>query len=102
LGRSVPERATDPAAADARLGWLLVVGTIPAGILGLLLEHSLRKVFASPQSAAVFLTLNGLVLYGAELLRRRAPAAAEESDVRIAQTVSWRGSFLVGAAQAIA
>ena len=55
---------------DARLGWLLVVGTIPAGILGLLLEHPLRQVFASPTSAAFFLILNGLMLFGAELLRR--------------------------------
>ena len=35
---------------DARLGWLLVVGTIPAGLLGLLLEHALRALFASPRS----------------------------------------------------
>src|SRR5213596_3790099 len=75
LGRSLRDRGIDPADTDAKLAWLLVVGTIPAGILGLLLEHSLRKVFASPQSAALFLTLNGLVLYGAELLRRRAPVA---------------------------
>ena len=46
--------------------------------------------------------LNGLLLAGAELLRRRAPVTAEEDDVRIARTVTWRGAFLVGAAQAIA
>ncbi|HEX7526163.1 MAG TPA: undecaprenyl-diphosphate phosphatase [Gaiellaceae bacterium] len=102
LGRSLRDReiaADDP---DARLGWLLVVGTIPAGLLGLTLEHSLRKVFASPTSAAIFLTLNGLVLYGAELLRRRAPVTELEDDARIARTVSWRNAFFVGAAQAIA
>jgi undecaprenyl-diphosphatase len=102
LGRSLRDREIAPGDADAKLGWLLVVGTIPAGILGLLLEHPLRRVFASPSSAAVFLTLNGLLLYGAELLRRRAPVAAEEDDVRIARTVGWRGAFFVGAAQAIA
>src|SRR5213080_5358773 len=48
IGRSLRDRGIDPADADAKLGWLLVVGTIPAGILGLLLEHSLRKIFASP------------------------------------------------------
>ena len=102
LGRSLRDRGIAPDDADAKLGWLLVVGTIPAGLLGLLLEHSLRKVFASPQSAAVFLTLNGFVLYGAELLRRRAPVVEEEDDTRIARTVTWRGAFFVGAAQAIA
>jgi undecaprenyl-diphosphatase len=102
LGRSLRDRGIDPADADAKLGWLLVVGTIPAGILGLLLEHALRKVFASPESAAVFLTLNGVLLYGAELLRRRAPVTDEEDDVRIAHTVSWLDATLVGAAQALA
>jgi undecaprenyl-diphosphatase len=102
LGRSLRNREIADDDPDARLGWLLVVGTIPAGILGLTLEHPLRRVFASPTSAAVFLTLNGLLLYGAELLRRRAPVTELEDDARIARTVSWRGSFFVGAAQAIA
>ncbi len=102
IGRSLRDRGIDPADTDAKLGWLLVVGTIPAGILGLLLEHALRDVFASARSAAFFLMLNGLLLYGAELLRRRAPAVVEDDDARIARTVSWRDSFFVGAAQAIA
>jgi undecaprenyl-diphosphatase len=102
LGRSLRDRGIAPEDTDAKLGWLLVVGTIPAGILGLLLEHKLRSVFASAQSAAIFLFLNGFLLYGAELLRRRAPQVSEDDDTRIAQRVSWRGSFLVGAAQALA
>src|SRR5947209_7988743 len=60
IGRSLRDREiADP---DARLGWLLVVGTIPAGILGLTLETPLRKLFASPTSAAIFLTVNGILL----------------------------------------
>ena len=66
LGRSLRAREIAPDDADAKLGWLLVVGTIPAGILGLLLEHKLRHVFASAQSAAIFLTVNGLILFAAE------------------------------------
>jgi len=102
IGRSLRDRGIDPEDADAKLGWLLVVGTIPAGILGLALEHKLRSVFASPQSAAIFLTLNGLLLYGAELLRRRAPETADDDDVRIARQMSWRNATLVGAAQSLA
>ena len=102
LGRSLRDRGIAPDDADAKLGWLLIVGTIPAGILGLALESALRKVFASPTSAAIFLTLNGVLLAGAEYLRRRAPVTDEEDDVRIARTVSWRDSALVGAAQALA
>jgi undecaprenyl-diphosphatase len=104
LGRSLRDRGIAADDNDARLGWLLVLGTIPAGLLGLALEHPLRKVFASPASAAVFLMLNGLMLYGAERLRRRAPVVerAEGSDERIARRVSWRGALGVGSAQAIA
>jgi undecaprenyl-diphosphatase len=100
LGRSLRDREiTDP---DARLGWLLIVATIPAGILGLTLQDSLRKLFASPEYASIFLALNGVMLYGAELLRRRAPVVAEDDDERIAETVGWPQSVGVGAAQSIA
>jgi undecaprenyl-diphosphatase len=100
LGRSLRDREiADP---DAKLAWLLIVGTIPAGILGLTLEHELRKLFASPEYASIFLALNGFVLYGAELLRRRAPVVEDDDDIRIARTVGWRQSFGVGAAQALA
>src|SRR5439155_19158705 len=50
LGRSLRDREIRDDDAGAKLGWLLIVGTIPAGILGLLLEHKLRSVFASAQS----------------------------------------------------
>ncbi len=103
IGRSLRDREIGD--ADARLGWLLVVGTIPAGILGLLLQDPLRKVFASAESAAIFLFVNGLLLFAAERLRRRAPGAPEgEADVdsRIATRVSWRQAVGVGAAQALA
>jgi undecaprenyl-diphosphatase len=102
LGRSLRDRGIDPDDTDAKLGWLLVVGTIPAGILGLLLEGALRSVFASAQSASIFLFCNGLLLFGAERLRRRAPQTAEDDDTRIARQVSWRDSALVGTAQALA
>ena len=102
IGRSLRDRGIDPEDADAKLGWLLVVGTIPAGILGLLLQDTLRKAFASGSIAAGFLIANGVLLFGAELLRRRAPQAAEDDDVRIARQVSWRDSFLVGAVQSLA
>ena len=55
-----------------RLGWLLVVATIPAGVTGLALEHKLRTQFAKPLSAAIFLTINGVILLFGEIVRRRS------------------------------
>jgi len=106
IGRSLRDRQIAPDDKDAKLGWLLVVGTIPAGILGLLLEHKLRAVFTSAESASIFLMLNGFLLYGAELLRRRAPAVedadAKVADARIADRVGWKESAGIGAGQALA
>jgi undecaprenyl-diphosphatase len=105
IGRSLRDRGIDPADTDAKLGWLLIVATIPAGLLGLALEHALRKAFASASSAAFFLMLNGVMLYGAEQLRRRAPEpgdAGGDSDKVIARQVGWREALGIGAAQAIA
>jgi undecaprenyl-diphosphatase len=102
LGRSLRDRGIAPDDTDAKLAWLLVVGTIPAGILGLTLEHKLRTVFASPQSAAIFLTLNGVLLFGAEMLRRRAPQTDVDDDARIAKQLRFDQSFGIGAAQALA
>jgi undecaprenyl-diphosphatase len=102
IGRSLRDRGIDPVDTDAKLGWLLVVGTIPAGILGLLLQDKLRSIFASAASAAAFLIANGVLLAAAEILRRRAPSTEADDDARIARQVGWRGAFVVGAAQALA
>ena len=105
LGRSLRDRYIDPNDSYAKLGWLLVIGTIPAGLLGLILEHPLRSLFASTQTAAIFLFVNGLMLFGAEALRRRAPVRSKESiesDDEIAHQLTFRSAFGIGAAQALA
>jgi undecaprenyl-diphosphatase len=86
------------------LGWLLVVGTIPAGILGLALEHKLRDLFASAASAAAFLIVNGVLLLIFERLRKRAPRPGDwkgDTDSRLAK-LSWRQAIAVGTSQAAA
>lgn len=59
-----------------RLAWLIVIATIPVGILGLLLEHPFRVLFAKPAASAIFLTVNGLILFAGETYRRRGRHAA--------------------------
>ncbi|HEX4247878.1 MAG TPA: undecaprenyl-diphosphate phosphatase [Pseudonocardia sp.] len=60
---------------DERLVWLLLLATIPVGLAGLVLEHALRTALGRPVPAAVFLALNGVVLYAAERMRRPRPVA---------------------------
>ncbi len=81
-----------------RIGWLLVVGTIPVGILGVALEHPVRSLFASPAAAALFLFLNGLLMFLGERLRRKR----RESGGRRLEGLTYKQSVLVGFAQSAA
>lgn len=103
LVRSFLAREIRKADTYAKLGWLLVVATVPAGILGLLFEQSLRSVFASAKIAAGFLILNGIILYVAEGLRKRANRreTQTQSDTAIAK-LKWRHAVGIGIAQAAA
>lgn len=94
--------------ADERMAWLLVVGTVPVGIVGLALEHTLRTLFAKPLAAAIFLTVNGVILLAGERVRRRAEVrrlvvAHEETgggeDGRRLDTLDFREAGVVGVAQ---
>ena len=95
--------------SSERMAWLLVLGTIPVGIVGLVFEHSLRTVFAKPTAAAIFLTINGLILLAGERLRRRSEVRAlvtthahhdDAHEVgRDLDTLELREGALVGSAQ---
>ncbi len=92
-----------------RLAWLIVVASIPAGILGIAFEHELRTITAKPEIAAIFLMVNGCVLFAAEWFRRRS--AVRELAVREGlnpeggrelDTLEYREALLVGVAQSTA
>jgi undecaprenyl-diphosphatase len=92
-----------------RLAWLIIVGSIPAGIIGLKFEHQLRVALAKPESAAVFLMVNGGILLAAERLRRRSEvrvlAAREglnEDGGRRLDSLEYREAGVVGLAQSTA
>jgi undecaprenyl-diphosphatase len=94
---------------NERLAWLIIIASIPAGVIGLALEHQLRTLTAKPEVAAAFLMLNGLVLFAAERFRRRAQVrelAAREGmkadGGRELETMEYREAFVIGAAQSTA
>jgi undecaprenyl-diphosphatase len=92
-----------------RLAWLIIVATIPVGILGLLLEHPVRVALAKPLAASIFLVVNGFILYGGETYRRRAEvrALAEREGAkpdggRRLDTLEFREAAVIGTAQTAA
>jgi undecaprenyl-diphosphatase len=70
-----------------RVLWLVVVATIPAVLVGGLLEHKLRGLFGSPIIAALFLAVNGGLLLAGEKLRHRATPAALSQSISALTTV---------------
>jgi undecaprenyl-diphosphatase len=93
--RSLLRTRGRPVEAETRLFWLLVLGTVPAGLLGLLLVHFVRSLFAGFTVAAVFLLVNGVMLLGGDRLKKR------EARHRL-DDMPWRSAFLIGVAQATA
>jgi undecaprenyl-diphosphatase len=99
--RSIARRRIEPGDVHARLGWLIIVSTIPAGLVGLVLEKPLENLFAATSIVAIALILNGGVLYGVELMRRRQPAEGPHDDAKLA-ALTWPQALLIGLAQCLA
>jgi len=104
LLRSVVKRelTSDP---DEHLGWLIIAGSIPAGLLGLFLKDPLTKLFGQAWLAAIFLIVNGLVLLAGERLRLRPVSSAADASVPSRCTLSGLGlpsAFGIGTVQALA
>jgi len=96
-------KATTP---DERLSWLLIVATIPAGLVGVVFEHSLRILFAKPLAAAFFMVLNGILLFVVDRFRRQP--AETRSDGSLSATaqnlkiMKYRDAGLIGVSQILA
>jgi undecaprenyl-diphosphatase len=93
--------------ADEHLGWLIVAGSIPAGVLGLFLKDPLTQLLAKPLLAAIFLAMNGAVLLAGERLRQssRAAVAVGGPQPPSRTTLAHLGlphAFGIGAVQAFA
>jgi undecaprenyl-diphosphatase len=102
-----------------RLAWLIVAASVPAGIIGIVLEHPLRTLTAKPEIAAIFLMVNGCLLFAAERFRRRAEVrelavreGAKPTDreidgisdrpARELDTLEYREALVIGVAQSTA
>jgi undecaprenyl-diphosphatase len=93
------------------VGWLIIIGCIPGGILGVLLEKQLKVMFGDPKIAAAFLLVNGSILLVGEAMRKRAEAKMElvnanakerEASFRPLTSLSWQEALIVGCAQSLA
>ena len=104
---TLPKRRADT--PTERLAWLIIVASIPTGILGIALEHTVRVALAKPLAAAIFLVVNGGILLAAERVRKRTEVrelavreGLNEEGFRRLDTLEYREAAVVGTAQSAA
>jgi undecaprenyl-diphosphatase len=79
--------------ADERLAWMIILATIPVGLVGLAADHETRVLFAKPVLAGVFLVVNGVILFAGERFRprRSKDADAEAEQEALAESHAGAG-----------
>jgi undecaprenyl-diphosphatase len=80
-----------------RIAWLVIIGTLPVGLLGVFLEKPVRALFGSTLLVAGFLVVNAFVMFAGEALRRRSTAAT----IPLSE-LSWASAVKIGFAQSLA
>jgi undecaprenyl-diphosphatase len=92
--RSITNRSlSDP---NARLGWFIVVGTIPAVVFGLLFKDFVEELSANPLAGGIFLLVTAGLLAGSEIIAQRRRPTSEIEDM------GWGQVLLIGIAQVTA
>ncbi len=92
---------------DERMAMLLLVGTVPGALAGAFFKSQIAMLFSSARAASVFLFCNGLILLGAELLRRRPERRGvgrteQEMDFKEAGQISFSAATITGLTQVLA
>jgi undecaprenyl-diphosphatase len=70
-------RDREVATLNQKMAWMIILATIPVGLIGLGFEHEFRVLFAKPIRAAIFLMVNGVILFAGEKFRTRKSLAAD-------------------------
>ncbi|TLX56679.1 undecaprenyl-diphosphatase [Stutzerimonas nosocomialis] len=81
------------ASPESRLGWAIIIGTLPAGLTGALLENYIETYTRSMLVIAATTIVFGLLLWWADVHGKRV--------VELDQ-LTWKRALLIGIAQALA
>ena len=84
---------------NERLAWMIIVATIPVGLVGVAFEHEFRVLFGKPIRAAIFLAINGVILIAGEMFRRKASVRADEEVAAERETVAVGAERRTGGAR---
>jgi len=92
-------RRWEPQTTEQKLSWMIILATIPVGIAGLALEHDFRVYFSKPILTAIFLAVNGLILFAGEAVRRRRAGADARQSIDDRQMAAVGGAAGSGVAR---
>ncbi|MDD3777347.1 MAG: undecaprenyl-diphosphatase UppP [Actinomycetota bacterium] len=91
--------------ASLKLGWFLILGSIPAAIAGFFLEDYADRLFSNPVMVAFLLLLTAALLFGSEYYAKKQ-VEKQSKDVyvhdELASSLTWKKSLIIGLGQAIA
>jgi undecaprenyl-diphosphatase len=85
---------------DQKMAWMIIFATIPVGVVGLKFEHTFRVIFGEPIRAAIFLMVNGVILFAGERFRTKKSLAADAALEAEAAAGGGRAEVAAGAAAA--
>ena len=63
---------------NEKMAWMIILATIPVGLVGIAFEHEFRVFFGKPIRAAIFLAINGLILLAGERFRTKRSLQADQ------------------------
>jgi len=105
--RSLSKRRIDD--TSEKLAWLLIIATIPAGLIALLFEHVLRSQFAKPLSATIFLMVNGIILLAGDQYMKQHQVRVPQRKYDMASSrkeattkITFARALIIGCAQVLA
>jgi undecaprenyl-diphosphatase len=85
------------ATIDQKMAWMIILATIPVGLVGLAFEHEFRVLFGRPVRAAIFLMVNGVILFAGEKFRTKKSLAADADLEAEAGVAGGRAAATAGA-----
>jgi len=83
------------ASAERRLAWLVLLGTLPAAVIGMSFKSTLERLFETPLAAAAFLLITGIMIW---YVGSRKYEGSADRQVPVSPQIA----FFVGLAQAFA
>ena len=79
-----------------KLAWFIIIGTIPAGIAGILFKDFFEGLFGNIAAVGFFLIITGFLLFGSEIISRKVSSKTGLKEMNV------KNSIIVGIAQACA